>query len=73
MPGGQINVNDPSSGKLFSLPFLTANSLISVSDLGLALCYASVIKEIQGNHQVCRAEVPGQRQEILTQTLIVCL
>ena len=64
LPEGQIN--DPSSGKNFSLPFLPATLLspsrtieglfeltwCSSRALKLASCVASGISEIQGHHQV---------------------
>ena len=85
MPGGQIN--DPSSGKHYSLPFLpatpsspsrTLEGLIELTRhptraLNLA---AYVASELRGYKDTVRcavlgAEVPDHRQVQLTQTLIV--
>ena len=73
MPGGQIN--DPSSGKLYFLPFLqaTPSSPSRTLDSPHAL-----LPELQRYKDTTRCaalgvEVPGHRQQQLTQTLIVRL
>ena len=87
LPGGQIN--DPSSGKHHSLPFLPATpSSLSRTLEGLfeltrhpsrALDSPSaLLPELQRNKDTVRcaalgAEVPGHHQKQLTQTLIVRL
>ena len=67
LPGGQIN--DPSSGKHYSLPFLPATpSSLSQTLLPELQRYKDTVR--------CAAlstEVPGHRQKQLTQTLIVRL
>ena len=72
MPGRQIN--DPLSGKCYSLLFLPATPSSLSQTLkglttatapfkgpGLASCIASGTTEIQGHHQVCRARRGGPR------------
>ena len=87
LPGGQIN--DPSSGKHYSLPFLLATpSSLSRTLEGLfeltrrpsrALdSPRALLPELQRYKDTVRcaalgAEVPGHRQQQLTQTLIVRL
>ena len=73
LPGGQIN--DPSSGKHYSLPFLpaTPSSPSRTLDSPRAL-----LPELQRYKDTVRcaalgAEVPGHCQQQLTQTLIVRL
>merc|ERR1712020_299599 len=85
--GGQIN--DPSSGKHYSLPFLPATplspsrTLEGLFELTLHPSRAldlprALLPELQRNKDTVRcaalgAEVPGHRQQQLTQTLIVRL
>ena len=73
MPGGQID--DPSSGKDYSLPFLPATPSSPSRTLEglfeadtapfkgprLASCVASGTTEKQGHRQVCRARYGGPR------------
>ena len=66
LPGGQIN--EPSSGKCFSLPFLpaTPSSLFLATRrtsvaINLASCVASKTPEKQGHCQVCRIRHGGPR------------
>ena len=87
LPGGQIN--DPSLGKHYSLPFLPATpsspsrTLEGLFELTRRPSQAlasprAVLPELQRYKDTVRcaalgAEVPGHRQEQLTQTLIVHL
>ena len=87
LPGGQIN--DPSSGKHYSLPFLPATpsspsrTLEGLFELTRRPSRAldsprALLPELQRYKDTVRcaalgAEVPGHRQQQLTQTLIVRL
>ena len=84
MPGGQIN--DPSSGKHCSPPATPSSpsrTLEGLFELTRRLSRAldsprALLPELQRYKDTVRcaalgAEVPGHRQEQLTQTLIVCL
>ena len=84
LPGGQIN--DPSSGKRYFLPFLPATPLSPTRTLeGLLTLHPSraldlplLLPELQRDKDIVRcvtlgAEVPGHCQEQRTQILIVRL
>ena len=73
LSGGQIN--DPSSGKEFSLPFLPATSSSPSQTL---VAHALLLLELQRYKDIVRcgvamivSEIPGHLQKQLTETLIV--